>query len=132
RDIHSVKSACVAYARIALQQVRGRWKGMTPVSDRAVTEQKIALSPNTVRSIVRIQVFTIIWMSVEGAVSLVAAGRASSPALLGFGGDSVIELLSAAVVFLRFQSESNQEKAERWAAKVAGALLLALGGCVVL
>jgi divalent metal cation (Fe/Co/Zn/Cd) transporter len=105
---------------------------MTPVSDRAVAEQKIALSPITVRSIIRIQVFTIIWMSVEGAVSLVAAGRARSPALLGFGGDSVIELLSAAVVFLRFQSESNQEKAERWAAKVAGALLLALGGCVVL
>jgi divalent metal cation (Fe/Co/Zn/Cd) transporter len=105
---------------------------MTPVSDRAVAGQKIAVSPNTVRSIIRIQVFTIIWMSVEGAVSLVAAGRARSPALLGFGGDSVIELLSAVVVFLRFQSESNQEKTERWAAKVAGTLLFALGACVVL
>jgi Cation efflux family len=95
-------------------------------------EQRIALSPDTMQRIIWIQVFTIIWMSVEAAVSLVAARRAQSPALLGFGGDSVIELLSASVVFLRFQSELNQEKAERRAAKVAGALLLVLGMCVVL
>jgi divalent metal cation (Fe/Co/Zn/Cd) transporter len=101
------------------------------VSDLTKKEM-VALSPDTVRRIIRIQVFTIIWMSVEAAVSLVAAWRARSPALLAFGGDSVIELLSAAVIFLRFQSELNQEKAERWAAKVAGALLFALGVCIVL
>lgn len=102
------------------------------MSDHTVGEPRIALSPGIVRSILRIQVFTIIWMSVEAAVSLVAAGRARSPALLAFGGDSVIELLSASVVFLRFQSESNQEKAERLASKVAGALLFTLSICVVL
>lgn len=102
------------------------------MSDHTVGEQRIALSQDTVRSIIRIQVLTIIWMGVEAVVSLVAAGRARSPALLGFGGDSVIELLSASVVFLRFRSESNQENAERWAAKTAGALLFALGICVVL
>ena len=102
------------------------------MSDSDIAGQKTALSPDTVRSIIRIQLFTIIWMTVEGTVSLVAAGRARSPALLGFGGDSVIELLSAVVVFLRFQSVSNQEKAERWAARVAGALLLMLGTSVVL
>ena len=101
------------------------------VSDHTEKEM-VALSRDTVRSIFRIQVFTIIWMIVEAAVSLLAAWRARSPALLAFGGDSVIELLSAAVVFLRFQSESNQEKAERRAAKVAGALLFALGACIVL
>jgi divalent metal cation (Fe/Co/Zn/Cd) transporter len=101
------------------------------VSDHADKEM-VDLSPDTVRSIIRIQVLTIIWMSVEAAVSLVAAWRARSPALLAFGGDSLIELISAAVVFVRFQSESNQEKAERWAAKVAGALLFALGVCIVL
>lgn len=102
------------------------------MSDGAVGEQRTALPSNIVRSIARIQVVTIIWMSVEGAVSLFAAGRLHSPALLAFGGDSVIELLSAVVVFLRFRLESNQEKAERWAAKIAGGLLLALGACVVL
>ena len=101
---------------------------MTAAPEHAVGE----LSPEITRSIMRIQVFTIIWMTVEGAVSLLAAWRARSPALLAFGGDSVIELLSAAVVFLRFQSESNREKAERRAARVAGTLLFALGTCVVL
>jgi len=39
-------------------------------------------------------VLTVIWMSVEAAVSLLAAWRARSPALVAFGGDSAIELLS--------------------------------------
>ena len=42
----------------------------------------------------RIQVLTIAWMSVEAVVSLAAAWMAHSPALLAFGGDSAIELLS--------------------------------------
>lgn len=63
---------------------------------------------------------------VEAAVSLLAAWRARSPALLGFGGDSAIELFSAAVVFWRFRSNSNPERAERYAARIAGALLIVL------
>ena len=34
----------------------------------------------------------IAWMSVEAAISLFAAWRARSPALLAFGGDSAVEL----------------------------------------
>jgi hypothetical protein len=43
-------------------------------------------------------------MSVEAAVSLFAAWRARSPALLAFGGDSAIELFSAVVVLWRFRA----------------------------
>ena len=78
------------------------------------------------RRILHLQVFTMVWMAVEAAVSLFAAWRAHSPALLGFGGDSAIELLSAAVVFWRFRSNSNPELAERYAARIAGALLIVL------
>ncbi len=78
------------------------------------------------RRILHLQVFTMVWMAVEAAVSLFAAWRAHSPALLGFGGDSAIELLSAAVVFWRFRSNSNSELAERYAARIAGALLIVL------
>jgi divalent metal cation (Fe/Co/Zn/Cd) transporter len=78
------------------------------------------------RRILHLQVFTMVWMMVEAAVSLFAAWRAHSPALLGFGGDSAIELLSAAVVFWRFCSNSNPELAERYAARIAGALLIVL------
>ena len=69
-------------------------------------------------------------MSVEAAVSLIAAWRARSPVLLAFGGDSAIELTSALVVLWRFSAFS--EHAERTAARIAGALLFALAACVIL
>jgi hypothetical protein len=70
-------------------------------------------------------------MSMEAAVSLFAAWRARSPALLAFGGDSAIELLSALVVLWRFRSNAAKEHAERRAAHIAGILLFALGACIV-
>ena len=71
-------------------------------------------------------------MSVEAVVSLGAAWFAHSPVLLGFGGDSAVELLSAVVVLRRFYVTSQEAHAEEWAAKVAGALLFVLAAFVVL
>jgi hypothetical protein len=51
------------------------------------------------RRVVRLQIITLVWMSVEAVVSISTAWHPHSPALFGFGGDSLIELLSAAVVF---------------------------------
>jgi divalent metal cation (Fe/Co/Zn/Cd) transporter len=67
-------------------------------------------------------------MTVEAVVSLGAASSSHSPALLAFGGDSLIELLSAAVVFWRFRFELNEARA----ARIAGVLLSALAGLVML
>jgi len=86
--------------------------------------------PDAVRRIQRVQIVTIVWMSVEAAVSLFAAWRARSPALLAFGGDSAIELFSAVVVLLRFRATAAHGDAERRAARVAGALLFALAAFV--
>jgi divalent metal cation (Fe/Co/Zn/Cd) transporter len=87
--------------------------------------------PDAIRRIQRVQTVTIAWMSVEAAVSLFAAWRARSPALLAFGGDSAIELFSAIVVLWRFRaSAATHEEAERRAARVAGALLFALAAFV--
>jgi divalent metal cation (Fe/Co/Zn/Cd) transporter len=80
------------------------------------------------RSVLRLQVFTFIWMSAEAVVSLVTAWHSHSPALFAFGGDSLIELLSAAVVFWRFRFTLDETRA----ARIAGALLFALAGLVVL
>jgi divalent metal cation (Fe/Co/Zn/Cd) transporter len=88
-------------------------------------------SPDTIRRIHRVQTVTIAWMSVEAAVSLFAAWRARSPALLAFGGDSAIELLSAVVVLWRFRTTAH-ENAEWRAARVAGALLFALAAFVAI
>ena len=86
----------------------------------------------TTRRIVRIQTLTLVWMSVEAVVSLGAAWMARSPALLGFGGDSAVELLSAAVVLWRFNSPSRGDHAERRAARIAGGLLFVLAAFVAL
>jgi len=64
-------------------------------------------------------------------VSLFAAWRARSPALLAFGGDSAIELFSAVVVLWRFRTTAH-ENAESWAGRVAGALLFALAAFVAI
>ncbi len=67
-------------------------------------------------------------MSAEAIVSLGTAWTSHSPALLAFGGDSLVELLSAAVVFWRFRFTL----AEARAARIAGGLLFALAGFVLL
>jgi hypothetical protein len=67
--------------------------------------------PDTTRRIQRIQAITIVWMSVEAVASLSAAWIARSPALLAFGGDSAIELLSAVVVLRRFRGHGQPERA---------------------
>jgi divalent metal cation (Fe/Co/Zn/Cd) transporter len=90
------------------------------------------LASEIAHRVIRIQVATLIWMSVEAAVSLGAAWTARSPALLGFGGDSAVELVSAAVVLRRFYVPSHEARAEERAAKIAGALLFVLAAFVIL
>jgi len=68
------------------------------------------------------------WMTLEAVVSLGAAWKSHSPALFAFGGDSLVELLSAAVVFWRFRFDLK----EALAARIAGALLFILAGLVTL
>jgi divalent metal cation (Fe/Co/Zn/Cd) transporter len=84
--------------------------------------------PDVSRRIVQLQILTIAWMTVEAVVSLTTAWSSHSPALFAFGGDSLIELLSAAVVFWRFRFEFNEARA----ARIAGVLLFALGALVIL
>jgi hypothetical protein len=67
-------------------------------------------------------------MRVEAVVSLAADWNSHSPALFAFGGDSLVELLSAAVVFWRFWFELNEGRA----ARIAGAFLFMLAGLVAL
>jgi divalent metal cation (Fe/Co/Zn/Cd) transporter len=84
----------------------------------------------TLRRIHQIQAVTIVWMIAEACVSLSAAWMARSPALLAFGGDSAIELLSAGVVLWRFRNQTRPEQVELQAARIAGALLFGVAACV--
>jgi divalent metal cation (Fe/Co/Zn/Cd) transporter len=89
-------------------------------------------APHFQRRVVRIQAFTIAWMSIEAVISLSAAWQASSPALLAFGGDSAIELLSALLVLWRFRSQTVPERTEKQAARIAGGLLFVLAAYVII
>ncbi len=84
--------------------------------------------PDASRRVLELQVLTIIWMTIEAVVSLRTAWISHSPALFAFGGDSLIELLSAAIVFCRFRFTLNEARA----ARIAGGLLYALAGLVIL
>jgi divalent metal cation (Fe/Co/Zn/Cd) transporter len=81
------------------------------------------------RNIYWLQAVTLCWMIVECVVALVSAGAAHSPALLAFGADSFIELLSAAVVLSQLTHRIRLTPAQ--AARMAGILLFTLAATIV-
>ena len=105
------------------QQPRSRM-----ISDFLMTTATASPLSDVSRKVLQLQVITLIWMSLEAIVSLGTAWTSHSPALFAFGGDSLIELLSAGVVFWRFRFTLSEARA----ARIAGGLLFALAGFVVL
>jgi divalent metal cation (Fe/Co/Zn/Cd) transporter len=81
------------------------------------------------RSVAWLQSITLIWMVLECAGSFFAAARAHSVALLAFGSDSLIELLSATVVLLQFLPRFRLKKI--YAERSAAVLLFLLAAVVV-
>ena len=71
-----------------------------------------------------LQGVTLAWMLVEFGVSAYAAATAHSPAMLAFGSDSLVELMSAAVVLLQWIPGASIP--ERKAGRIAGVLLFVL------
>ncbi|MGA2186256.1 MAG: cation transporter [Bryobacteraceae bacterium] len=88
------------------------------------------LSPAELRQrTVRLQAATLVWMVVECGVSLAGAVAAHSPALLAFGSDSFVELVSAVIVLFQFLPSFPLNK--RQAAQTTGVLLFLLAAVVV-
>ncbi len=75
-------------------------------------------------SVLWLQVITVLWMLVECGVSAYAAWTSHSAAILAFGSDSFVEVLSATVVLLQFVP--GFAISERKAARTAGFLLFVL------
>jgi divalent metal cation (Fe/Co/Zn/Cd) transporter len=82
------------------------------------------------RTVAWLQYVTIGWMLVECTLSLAAAAQAHSVALLAFGSDSLIELLSASVVLLQFLPRFPLKKMH--AERAAAVLLFLLAGAVLI
>jgi divalent metal cation (Fe/Co/Zn/Cd) transporter len=82
-----------------------------------------------VRTGVRIEVFTVSWMVIEAAVSIGAGILAGSALLTAFGLDSVIELLSGAILLRRLLEEAKEgdtQRVERAEHRAAWIVALAL------
>ena len=82
------------------------------------------------RAVAWLQGITLAWMLLECGISIVAAARAHSVALLAFGADSLVELLSAVVVLLQFAPRWGLSR-ER-AGRAAAGLLFLLAAVVLL
>lgn len=78
--------------------------------------------------------FTILWNSVEGVVGIASGVAAGSIALVGFGVDSYVEVLSGAVVLWRLAKERHGEElseaAEHRALRIIAGTFFALAGGV--
>ena len=71
-----------------------------------------------------LQGVTLVWMVIEFGVSAYAAITAHSPAMLAFGSDSLVELMSASVVLLQWVP--SMSISERKATRTASMLLFVL------
>lgn len=80
-----------------------------------------------------LEIFTVVWNSAEGLVSIALGLLAGSIALVGFGADSFIETTSGLVLLWRLQTQRDAEAAERaeaTALRLVGASLLLLAAYV--
>jgi divalent metal cation (Fe/Co/Zn/Cd) transporter len=93
---------------------------------------------NLVRRGFHLAVFTVAWNLLEGIVAIVSGIFSGSVALVGFGVDSFVEVASGIVVGWRFsyemsnRSKEQTEKAELWATRMAGTLLLMLAAYLLI
>lgn len=99
-----------------------------------------AIAPaRNMQAALRLEVLSIGWMLIEASASIGAGVVAGSVLLLAFGVDSIIELISAGVLFHRLRKEADGtansaaiEALEHRATRIAGSLLYALAAYVVL
>jgi divalent metal cation (Fe/Co/Zn/Cd) transporter len=92
------------------------------------------LREGLVRRGVALEIFTLLWMTVEAAVAVAAGVAAGSIALLAFGLDSVIEFVAALVVLGEFRAEQAgraRSGGEQRALRVIGVTFLLLAAYVV-
>lgn len=92
----------------------------------ATDPDRIAVLRRRIRIVVAV---TITWNVVEGIIALVAGGVASSAALIAFGLDSFVEVLSAAAVAWQF-SARDPESREKTALRVIAVAFFALAAYV--
>lgn len=100
------------------------------MTDGAANTGRAAL----VRRGVALEIFSLLWMTIEAAVAVAAGVAAGSVALLAFGIDSVIEFVAALVVLRTFRSEQIgcvRRGSERRTLRVIGVTFFLLAAYIV-
>jgi divalent metal cation (Fe/Co/Zn/Cd) transporter len=103
---------------------KGFMSGLVQIGSQPAKPTSACAPVRRSRAVLWLQTVTLVWMLIECGVSLYAAASAHSPSLLAFGSDSFVELLSAAVVLLRYGAPKSIS--EQGTARIAGALLFVL------
>jgi divalent metal cation (Fe/Co/Zn/Cd) transporter len=80
-----------------------------------------------------LEIFTLVWMTVEAGVAVAAGVAAGSVASLAFGIDSVIEFVAALVVLQTFRAEQagRAGSGERRALRIIGVSFFVLAAYIV-
>lgn len=82
----------------------------------------------------RLEHFTVAWNGIEALVSIMAGLIAGSVALVGFGLDSVIEVVSGAALLWRLHYDldpTRRERVEQTTVKIVGWCFIALAAYIV-
>jgi divalent metal cation (Fe/Co/Zn/Cd) transporter len=83
----------------------------------------------------RLEYFTIFWNILEGLLSVGAGIVAGSIALVGFGLDSFVEVISGSALLWRMKADGKvdqRERAERISLRIVGVCFLALAAYVAI
>ena len=107
------------------------------VNDMQRSRSQVLQRTGQLRLGVRIELVTIIWMTIEASIAIVTGFATHSVSLQGFGIDSIIELISGGVLLWRLRVEQRGgttgvvERAERRAAWITAIGLFALAVYIV-
>ncbi|HYI16520.1 MAG TPA: hypothetical protein VEX37_14080 [Thermomicrobiales bacterium] len=104
----------------------GMLRGLRVSNTQAVTGERRAVLHRRVRWIVA---FTIAYNVIEAVLAITAGAIASSAALIGFGLDSIIEVVSAAAVAWQF-TRKDPERWEKVTVRAIAIAFFALAGYV--
>src|SRR5260370_28050852 len=107
------------------------------VSDMQLSQGRVLQRARQVRLGVRIELITIVWMTIEATIAIVTGFATHSVSLQGFGIDSISELIAGTVLLWRLLIEQRAgavevvERAERRASWITALSLFGLAIYIV-
>jgi divalent metal cation (Fe/Co/Zn/Cd) transporter len=104
--------------------LKSHMSGLVQLGSAPAKAPEVCAPVRRSNTVLWLQAVTLSWMLIECGASLWAAAAAHSTALLAFGSDSLVELLSATVVLVQYVSPASIS--QRTAGRIAAVLLFLL------